>query len=220
MATWSVKINGKVVQIVSTTVIGRTAGDILISHDSISKKHCQLTPNKNGLSVRDLGSTNGTSINGTELPKDAEKLMSKDFELKLGDQIFNVQAPRSKPASSGEKKRPSSPPPAQWEKYFSFKSRLSRLEFFIGWSTAIGVLAVLQILGGWVLSGQIGGLVSLLAIFGALAFFSTLFPMWIAARLRDIGQSGKWALLCYLFFPVPFLYFGSLVIPTKSRSKK
>ena len=45
--------------------VGRQAdNDVQLSDDSVSSHHCELTPDAGGLHVRDLGSTNGTFVDG------------------------------------------------------------------------------------------------------------------------------------------------------------
>src|SRR5262245_49095839 len=46
--------------------LGRTeANDVRIPEQSISKRHCVFEVRDGGLAIRDLGSTNGTSVDGT-----------------------------------------------------------------------------------------------------------------------------------------------------------
>jgi hypothetical protein len=51
-----------------TTVIGRsTACDFVLSDPLISRQHCQIMLGMGGINLRDLGSTNGTLLNGTKV---------------------------------------------------------------------------------------------------------------------------------------------------------
>jgi len=55
---------GKVFPIKGPTTIGRTSDcDIVIDTDEVSRRHALLKPTSQGLSVEDLGSSNGTFIN-------------------------------------------------------------------------------------------------------------------------------------------------------------
>jgi adenylate cyclase len=51
-----------------TTVIGRsTACDFVLSDPLVSRQHCQVMLGMGGVNLRDLGSTNGTLLNGTKV---------------------------------------------------------------------------------------------------------------------------------------------------------
>ena len=59
--------------------IGRDPSNVIsISDPSLSRRHCVLTPNAAGYTIRDLDSRNGTFVNG---------LVVKESALKHGDQI-------------------------------------------------------------------------------------------------------------------------------------
>jgi transcriptional regulator with GAF, ATPase, and Fis domain len=59
--------------------IGRDPSNLIsISDPSLSRRHCVLTPNAGGYTIRDLDSRNGTFVNG---------LVVKESPLKHGDQI-------------------------------------------------------------------------------------------------------------------------------------
>ncbi len=67
-------------------IIGRSAkADIQIDQEAISRNHCKLTNNGQMISVRDLGSTNGTFVNDEMV--DEQYLRDGDF-IKIGRCIF------------------------------------------------------------------------------------------------------------------------------------
>jgi pSer/pThr/pTyr-binding forkhead associated (FHA) protein len=70
-------------------VIGRRAGaDIRLDFENISGKHCKLRF-LNGLwMVRDLGSTNGTTVNGTLLT--SEQSVMPDDEFGIAGHLFTI----------------------------------------------------------------------------------------------------------------------------------
>lgn len=56
------------------TVIGRSSScDLRIPLMSVSKKHCQLTYDDGMVRIRDLGSKNGTHLNGKPVTEDVVK---------------------------------------------------------------------------------------------------------------------------------------------------
>src|SRR4051794_15834890 len=59
--------------------IGRQAGNVIVLQSSkVSKKHCMITISDEGVTVQDLGSSNGTFVNGT---------LTKHRKIKPGDRI-------------------------------------------------------------------------------------------------------------------------------------
>ena len=84
---WVVKVTqgpsalmGITVQINGPVVIGRSPGaDIVIGDDFVSGKHTRISPAGDGAVIEDLGSTNGTLLNGRRL--------SAPQQLRPGDAI-------------------------------------------------------------------------------------------------------------------------------------
>ena len=74
------------------TVVGRSVGvcDLIIDHESVSKLHCLVVKTDGLLFVRDLGSTNGTKVNGQRvirgalLPGDELAFAGTKFRVILG----------------------------------------------------------------------------------------------------------------------------------------
>ena len=53
---------------ISTLVVGRSASsDITVSDDFVSGSHARITPVEGGAVLEDLGSTNGTLLNGAQV---------------------------------------------------------------------------------------------------------------------------------------------------------
>src|ERR1700722_11665339 len=73
------------------TLIGRQEEcDVRLDHKSVSKMHCVLVKTDGLLLLRDLGSTNGTRVNGTRvrraalLPNDQLTIANFKFRVHLG----------------------------------------------------------------------------------------------------------------------------------------
>jgi pSer/pThr/pTyr-binding forkhead associated (FHA) protein len=63
-------------------VIGRTPGvDLLLSDQSVSRRHVELIYGDDGVLMKDLGSGNGTKVNGTKV---AEKKLEHGDEIAIG----------------------------------------------------------------------------------------------------------------------------------------
>ena len=74
------------------TLVGRSADcDARIDHKSISKLHCLLVQTDGLVLVRDLGSTNGTRVNGQRvrraalLPNDSLAVAAFRYTVRFGD---------------------------------------------------------------------------------------------------------------------------------------
>jgi pSer/pThr/pTyr-binding forkhead associated (FHA) protein len=81
-----------------TFTIGRRAGnDIVIATDPyISGAHAMIQCDDNGVSITDVGSTNGTTVNGVRLQPNARQLLVDGDEVTFGQTSyrFEVAAPR------------------------------------------------------------------------------------------------------------------------------
>lgn len=82
---------GKVITLRSKTIIGRGSDcDLVLNESEMSRRHALIENTPEGLFLRDLGSVNGTFVNGTSV---------RDTVLKPGDQIafdqnrFMIEAP-------------------------------------------------------------------------------------------------------------------------------
>ena len=73
----------------SELTIGRRAGcDIRFDFDNVSGKHCVLRRFNGIWHIRDLGSTNGTFLNGA--PVSSEHAIMPDDEVKVADHLFTL----------------------------------------------------------------------------------------------------------------------------------
>jgi pSer/pThr/pTyr-binding forkhead associated (FHA) protein len=73
------------------TLVGRTEGcDVRLDHKSVSKMHCVIVKTDGLLLLRDLGSTNGTRVNGQRirraalLPNDQLTIATYKFRVLFG----------------------------------------------------------------------------------------------------------------------------------------
>jgi pSer/pThr/pTyr-binding forkhead associated (FHA) protein len=91
--------NGAPIDIVKDmTLVGRRDDcDLRLEHKSVSKMHCVLVKTEGMLLLRDLGSTNGTRVNGQRvrrailLPDDQLFIASYKFRVQFGN---DLPAPR------------------------------------------------------------------------------------------------------------------------------
>ena len=76
------------------TLVGREDScDLTLDHKSVSKLHCVLVRTEGLVLVRDLGSTNGTRVNGQRvrraalLPKDRLSIANFKFTVEFGESL-------------------------------------------------------------------------------------------------------------------------------------
>jgi len=102
--------SGKSLQLPSTvTVIGRKPDcDLYASHKHISRRHCKLVCSEESLKVHDLGSRNGTYINGKRVK---ETQIQAGDNMKIGPLTFVFQID-GKPEKV-KMPQPDSPKPTQ-----------------------------------------------------------------------------------------------------------
>lgn len=73
----------------ASSLIGRNpACDIALNHNSVSRQHCLLQITDRGLHVKDLGTTNGTKINGIGM---TDGYISVGDKLSIGHRAFVLE---------------------------------------------------------------------------------------------------------------------------------
>ena len=91
------------VPVVGTLEVGREADGVLIADEGASRRHLKLLPSPLGLSVVDLGSRNGTLLNG--VPLEGRAVLKAGDVLRLGRTEIVVLR------QSGPRFEPIQPPP-------------------------------------------------------------------------------------------------------------
>ena len=67
-------------------IIGRShQADIVLQSDNVSRRHARLFLAGEALQVEDLGSTNGTMVNGTAIKAAAPVALHAGNKLRIGD---------------------------------------------------------------------------------------------------------------------------------------
>jgi len=64
------------------------SNDLRVSHPTVSRTHARLTCTDAGVTIEDLGSTNGTSVDGA--PANGPVLVAGHAELKVGGVVFSL----------------------------------------------------------------------------------------------------------------------------------
>lgn len=83
-----------------STIIGRRPECTLrVPTRDVSRQHCEIRVSSTGVSVKDLGSSNGTYVNGKRV---AESPLAAGDKLRVGPIVFLVQIDGKPPAVSPE----------------------------------------------------------------------------------------------------------------------
>jgi pSer/pThr/pTyr-binding forkhead associated (FHA) protein len=82
--------------------------EVRLDHKSVSKLHCVIVKTDGLLVIRDLGSTNGTRVNGQRvrrgalLPNDTLAIATLRFQVKFGIELEQELAPANTPSKKEE----------------------------------------------------------------------------------------------------------------------
>lgn len=72
-------------------LIGRhDSCDLRLGGENVSRRHCLLISDPNGVSIQDLNSRNGTLVNGQQLGRNAPHPLSHHDKIQIGDWKFRV----------------------------------------------------------------------------------------------------------------------------------
>lgn len=75
--------------------IGRNAGAYIpVKHSSVSRRHSEISYANGQYVLRDLGSANGTFINGTQLTPATAQILAANDKIRIGDVMFVFQMRR------------------------------------------------------------------------------------------------------------------------------
>jgi pSer/pThr/pTyr-binding forkhead associated (FHA) protein len=143
---------GQLIQVLdSAVVIGRSSiSDLRIQHPSISRRHAEVRRDGVRLLVRDLGSQNGTFVNGQRIENEAELMLGST--LAIGNALVRLRgavprpvgARETPPTRTGPLRAAPKPVPAPVRKQVEEAEEPPRR---FGWLVAVGVLCVLLSIG-------------------------------------------------------------------------
>jgi hypothetical protein len=83
---------GRTILGISTVTIGRARDNVLVVSDlTISTHHAEVRPEGQGYCIIDLGSTDGTFINGQRLPKNTPRSLHAGDAIRVGNFTFTYE---------------------------------------------------------------------------------------------------------------------------------
>jgi len=81
--------------------IGREGTDVLLEDPTVSRRHALLVMEDGKCFIEDLGSTNGTSVNGAQIARGERVEVASGAELKFGSSVLTLDLPEM-PAAAEE----------------------------------------------------------------------------------------------------------------------
>jgi hypothetical protein len=94
------QLEGRRIEVSRELVIGRENVDVEIDDSELSRRHFAVRPVPGGLEVEDLGSRNGTRVDGTRI--DGPTRVKKGAVVTVGMTTLAVEVPQEEIASAGE----------------------------------------------------------------------------------------------------------------------
>ena len=97
------QLEGRRIEVSRELVVGRENVDVEIDDAELSRRHFAVRPVAGGLEVEDLGSRNGTRVDGTRI--DGPTRVRHGAVVTVGVTMLTVEAPQEAPASSAGETR-------------------------------------------------------------------------------------------------------------------
>ena len=93
----ALRVPGRAIARPSGAVVGRSPfeGEVVLNHPEVSRRHFRMFVGNGSLRVEDLGSTNGTHLDGVALDRDASRSFGAGAQLRVGEIEFTVQLQKS-----------------------------------------------------------------------------------------------------------------------------
>jgi FHA domain len=101
---------GRRVEVVGELVIGRVDAGLTIDDEEVSRRHAVVRPGDGEIEIEDLGSRNGTYVNGVRI--DAVTGLAGGDSVKLGASLLQVDSGRAAATvAAAAPAAPAAPPP-------------------------------------------------------------------------------------------------------------
>ncbi len=86
---------GERIELVGELVVGRENADVTVSDDEVSRRHLAVRPHEDGVELEDLGSTNGTFVDGARLS--AVVILSSSARVTVGETEIEIEVEEPEP---------------------------------------------------------------------------------------------------------------------------
>ena len=100
--------SGERIELIAELVVGRENADLTVNDDEVSRRHLAVRPHEDGVELEDLGSTNGTFVDGARLS--AVVVVSSGARVTLGETELEIEIevpePEIDPSATRLRERP------------------------------------------------------------------------------------------------------------------
>jgi Inner membrane component of T3SS, cytoplasmic domain len=86
---------GERIELVGELVVGRENADVTVGDEEVSRRHLAVRPHEDGVELEDLGSTNGTFVDGARLS--AVVVVSSSARVILGETELEIEVDEPEP---------------------------------------------------------------------------------------------------------------------------
>jgi pSer/pThr/pTyr-binding forkhead associated (FHA) protein len=103
--------SGERIEVLDELVIGREHADVTVDDEEVSRRHLAVRPHDDGVELEDLGSTNGTYVDGARLS--AAVVISESARVTIGETQLEIEVevpePEVDPNLTRVRERPAMP---------------------------------------------------------------------------------------------------------------
>ena len=103
---------GRQIEVAGQLIVGRQGADVTLDDPEVSRRHAAIRPAEGALEIEDLGSTNGTWVNGAKV-EGVRRLMHGDVVRVGGTTMEVVEAPVPERAATRAADRAATPTPVR-----------------------------------------------------------------------------------------------------------
>src|SRR4051812_46021557 len=100
--------SGERIELIGELVVGRENADLTVHDEEVSRRHLAVRPHEDGVELEDLGSTNGTFVDGARLA--AVVVVSSGARVVLGETELEIEVeveePEPDPGATRLRERP------------------------------------------------------------------------------------------------------------------
>jgi predicted component of type VI protein secretion system len=98
--------SGERIELIDELVVGRENADLTVHDEEVSRRHLAVRPHDDGVELEDLGSTNGTFVDGARLS--AVVVVSTGARVTLGETELEIEieVPELDPGATRVRERP------------------------------------------------------------------------------------------------------------------